>query len=187
MNLVEKSLEIATKAHENQKRRDGKTPYITHPIAVKDIVLNQLNLFFDKTKTHNYSNVRLIDAAYRSVPFQEYDFIQLVESVALLHDAWEDNENFTLEYILGEFYKENFDHNFLVCISKSLDALTHRKNETYLDYILRAKKDEISRIIKIADIEHNISTRNGSNTAGEIKKDELAIQKYQLARYILLN
>jgi (p)ppGpp synthase/HD superfamily hydrolase len=35
-NIVKLALKIATKAHKGQFRHDGKTPYITHPIAVAE-------------------------------------------------------------------------------------------------------------------------------------------------------
>lgn len=35
-NILEKALEIATEAHKNQKRWDGITPYISHPVAVAE-------------------------------------------------------------------------------------------------------------------------------------------------------
>lgn len=34
MNMLQKAEELARKAHEGQFRRDGKTPYITHPEKV---------------------------------------------------------------------------------------------------------------------------------------------------------
>ncbi|MBM4763270.1 HD domain-containing protein [Bacillus sp. B15-48] len=34
MDLIEKALQVASKAHEGQYRKATKTPYITHPVAV---------------------------------------------------------------------------------------------------------------------------------------------------------
>jgi (p)ppGpp synthase/HD superfamily hydrolase len=34
MNLIQLAEDIATKAHDGQFRRDGVTPYMTHPVAV---------------------------------------------------------------------------------------------------------------------------------------------------------
>jgi len=53
--------------------------------------------------------------------------------------------------------------------------LTKIEGENYLDFILRAKGNEIARQVKIADIEDNMmSLKEGS------LKD-----KYRLARYVL--
>lgn len=38
MNLVEKAQQFATKKHAGQFRKDGKTPYITHPHAVVELL-----------------------------------------------------------------------------------------------------------------------------------------------------
>lgn len=42
-DLVKVALKIATKAHEGQFRNDGKTPYITHPIEVANLLKKELN------------------------------------------------------------------------------------------------------------------------------------------------
>lgn len=38
MNLLDRATVLATSAHEGQTRRDRKTPYITHPLAVSEMV-----------------------------------------------------------------------------------------------------------------------------------------------------
>jgi len=38
MQMLAKARTVATTAHEGQTRRDGKTPYITHPYAVAELV-----------------------------------------------------------------------------------------------------------------------------------------------------
>ncbi|MBI4095585.1 MAG: bifunctional (p)ppGpp synthetase/guanosine-3',5'-bis(diphosphate) 3'-pyrophosphohydrolase [DPANN group archaeon] len=38
MNFLERAEKFAAYKHRNQKRKDGKTPYIAHPIAVAEII-----------------------------------------------------------------------------------------------------------------------------------------------------
>ena len=40
MTLIEKAEHYARYSHKGQKRRDGKTPYISHPEAVAQMVMN---------------------------------------------------------------------------------------------------------------------------------------------------
>lgn len=37
---ISKAINVATKAHDGQKRKGGDTPYITHPLAVGDMLAN---------------------------------------------------------------------------------------------------------------------------------------------------
>ena len=68
MNLLEKqeklALEIATEAHSGQFRKDGVTPYITHPIEVARLVKHEV----------------------------DYTEHQYLVSVAYLHDVLEDTD-----------------------------------------------------------------------------------------------
>lgn len=194
MNLVEKALEIATKAHENQFRRDKITPYITHPIAVSGIVTRYVRS--NKVEIGEKLNSLIYWARMECLAFgiHSKQFSEILEIVSISHDLEEDcaEKGFTINSFIFELQKYSsgdsyYSPIFFLIIKKSLEALTHRIGDSYLDYILTAKKDRIARIIKLGDIEHNISTRNGSNTAGEIEKDKLAIEKYELARHILLN
>lgn len=77
MNQVVLALKIAKKAHKNKFRHDGKTPYITHPIAIEKQVSPPIWIYYDKRGE------------------------QLQRSVALLHDVLEDS-NITKEDLLKE-------------------------------------------------------------------------------------
>lgn len=71
---VEIALKIATKAHENQFRRDGKTPYINHPVAVAKRVAELTRKRRDMRKDY-------------------------VQAVALLHDVLEDTNTTELDLL----------------------------------------------------------------------------------------
>ena len=86
--------------------------------------------------------------------------------VAWLHDVVEDTD-----ITLQDIYE-----NFPSIIGHAINAITKRKIENYLDYILSVKKNKIATNVKIQDIKHNMQTVKGA------KKD-----KYMLALYILEN
>lgn len=65
--------------------------------------------------------------------------------VAWLHDVLEDTP-FPAEAIKLLFGSK---------IAAAMDAVTHRKYESYEDYIRRLSENEIARHVKIADLTHN--------------------------------
>lgn len=67
--------------------------------------------------------------------------------VALLHDIVEDTY-VTLEALLREGFSQE--------IVDAVDAITHRKNEPYKDYLVRVKANPLARKVKLADIAHNM-------------------------------
>ena len=67
--------------------------------------------------------------------------------IALLHDTLEDTETTYME-ILEEFGPE---------VVQAVEALTKRKDEPYMDYILRVKQNPDAVAVKIADIADNLS------------------------------
>lgn len=147
---VQQALELATRGHEGKFRNNSKLTYITHPIAVREIALD----------------------LYRNNQFTfftgKYDWQQeQIEIVSLLHDA----EDFEFEW------KSDVRLLFGDVIFESILALTHEKGETYLDKVLKAKNNPISRVVKIADLRHNQS---------DLKEGQLK-EKYRLAEWILLN
>ena len=89
-------------------------------------------------------------------------------AAALLHDVVEDTE-VTLDDLRAE---KDLEDMVIVFV----DALTHRENETYLDFILRIKRSSDSAIeLKKADINDNLrDLRMGS------RRD-----KYELALWVL--
>lgn len=66
---------------------------------------------------------------------------------ALLHDVIEDTDT-SLDEI-----REEFGH--AVCVA--VEALTHRKGESYDDYIQRVRMNPIATVVKVADIADNLS------------------------------
>lgn len=72
--------------------------------------------------------------------------IQKIAAVAWLHDVVEDTE-VTMEDIVLQFPREVID---------AVEAITHRINEPYWDYINRVKVNSIATNVKIADLKHNM-------------------------------
>lgn len=80
--------------------------------------------------------------------------------VALLHDVVEDTET-TVEEISQVFGHE---------VALAVEALTHRDDEPWLDYISRVKKNPIALVVKIADISDNLSDSPSDNAIDKSAK-----------------
>ncbi|MEK7992877.1 MAG: HD domain-containing protein [Planctomycetota bacterium] len=89
-------------------------------------------------------------------------FTEKQKAIALLHDTLEDTGT-TLEELTEQFGDE---------IAASVEVLTHRKGESYADYIQRVKKDPDATAVKISDIADNL---NDSPSENAIKKGALGI------------
>ncbi|MED3550139.1 GTP pyrophosphokinase [Cytobacillus praedii] len=87
--------------------------------------------------------------------------------IAVLHDVIEDT-NVTLDDIRNEGYPEE--------ILFALDCITKRKGEVYKDYLERVKQSELSRIMKLADLEDNCDL---SRINFPVQKDFDRVQKYK--------
>lgn len=130
----EQVLELATKLHEGQVRRDGK-PYITHPIAVSKMVSDIQNTY--------------LPSAY--VPF---DVSGRLEQAALLHDVMEDcffvDEKYLLDAgvdpIVVEYCKDLNKENFPSYLSMLRNLIKKRSPAIY---------------VKLADMKHNLSENPG--------------------------
>ena len=65
--------------------------------------------------------------------------------VALLHDVVEDT-GVTLEELKDIFPRE---------VIEAVAAMTHGKDEPYLDYVRRVSLNPIAKVVKLADLRHN--------------------------------
>lgn len=92
MKIANKAIKIAEQAHKGQFRRDGKTPYVSHPKAVADKFktshLKSVALLHDVIED---SELELTDLLAKGMPFS------VCLSVGLL--TKKDDENY-LDYIL---------------------------------------------------------------------------------------
>jgi (p)ppGpp synthase/HD superfamily hydrolase len=92
---------------------------------------------------------------------------------AVLHDVVEDSD-WTLEQLRGEGFSEE--------VLQAVDCLTRRDDESYDEFISRAKADAVARQVKIADLEDNMNIKR----IGEMTpKDLTRIEKYHSAWRIL--
>ena len=94
--------------------------------------------------------------------------------VAWLHDVVEDG-NVSLEKIRFLFGSE---------ISNAVDAITHRKGESWSDYLCRVKGNELAKAVKIADL---IDNSNLSRLPVVKDKDVKRQEKYNRAMYFLMD
>jgi (p)ppGpp synthase/HD superfamily hydrolase len=92
---------------------------------------------------------------------------------AILHDVVEDSD-WTLEQLRVEGFSEE--------ILQAVDCLTRRDEESYDEFISRAKANAVARQVKIADLEDNMNVKR----IGEMTPKDLArIEKYHSAWRIL--
>ena len=87
--------------------------------------------------------------------------------VALLHDVIEDTDA-TLEELRAAFGDQ---------VAETVEVLTHRKGESWLDYIARVKQNDLATTVKIADIADNLADSPSDH----------AIEKSAKALDILIN
>lgn len=89
--------------------------------------------------------------------------------VALLHDTVEDTS-----LTLSDLRRWGFTSEIIIAV----DYLTRRKNETYMEFVKRAKKNKIARDVKIADINSNLDISRISNPT---EKDYSRSKRYKKA------
>lgn len=94
--------------------------------------------------------------------------------VGLLHDVVEDGPGWTLERLRQEGFSE--------AVVEAVDALTHRKGESYFATVERAKANPLARQVKLADLADN---SDRTRLAVISDRDEFRLAKYAEARRLL--
>ncbi len=90
------------------------------------------------------------------------------KTIAYLHDVLEDT-SVTVDELRNHFSNEIVD---------TVITLTHRKDESYFEYIQRISKSKLAKKVKVADLLHNLDiTRIKEPT----KQDYERLEKYKKA------
>jgi hypothetical protein len=110
MANIEKALQIAAKAHEGQKDKEG-LPYILHPLRAMMLVKGEE-----------------------------------AQIVAVLHDVIEDTS-----VTVDDLRRAGFGESVIAAVV----CVTHRKDESYADYVVLCKANDTARRVKLADLEDN--------------------------------
>ena len=93
----------------------------------------------------------------------------VAKSVGFLHDIIEDTELTAKDLKRMGFTDEIVD---------AVVAMTKRRGESYEDYLHRVKKNRIARVVKLADLKHNMDMSRIKNPT---EKDFKRLEKYKKA------
>jgi (p)ppGpp synthase/HD superfamily hydrolase len=136
MATIDKALQIAAKAHEGQKEKDGQ-PYILHPLRVLNSVEGEA-----------------------------------AQIVAVLHDVIEDSS-----VTEDDLRREGFGESVIAAVR----CVTHREDESYADYVVRCRGNEVARRVKLADLEDNSRPSRAILRPDRLEPDLARLRKYFLA------
>lgn len=140
---LNKVKQLAARLHFGQKRSCG-ADYITHPIAVAEIAAKKPKYF----QTQN---------------------MEVVLAICYLHDVIEDCE-ITVEDLESEIKNLNYSEEQIKIIIDNVCRLTRiSKEEDVVQYILDIKSNYYARLVKICDLEHNMSNLKPSNLLDKYK------------------
>lgn len=166
--IFHRAYELASRLHANDTRKDKVTPYMVHVDAVIE------------------GSERVAKRRWPKVDLSET--IWLIKSVAALHDVVEDHPNEINEKDLTQELSTVIDENDsgydvgdimanITAIVTAVGMITKKPKgvETYDSYVRRVLSHEWARIVKIADLEHNMSDL----TPGSM------LDKYQLTHWLL--
>lgn len=103
----------------------------------------------------------------------------VAKAVAWLHDVVEDTV-----VSIGDLAEGGFQHR----VVEAVDALTHREGEPYLDYVRRAGRNPLARLVKISDLRDNMDLTRLDGLPDDVRAAglERVERKYRPALELLL-
>ena len=156
--LYTKAYEIAQAGHAGQFRKNGTTPYFTHPIAVAKYVEE------DYRREHGGGELAAI---YE-------DILEMYLVVAIAHDLIEDVPEATIDGF-AEQLRPYGSAMQIAEIKEALDLVTKKQGESYFKYLEKLKEHHMARYVKLRDLRHNMSDL----------PEGKQLDKYRLAEYYL--
>src|SRR5690349_238526 len=89
--------------------------------------------------------------------------------VAILHDVIEDTE-----VTADDLRREGFAEAIVTAVL----GVTHRRDETYADYVVRCKGHDVTRRVKLADLEDNSRLERTILRPDRLEPDLARIRRY---------
>lgn len=152
--LLRLAVKTVADRHMSQARKDGRVPFLMHPVEIAKILSNEIEIFDPDLRRH-FS---------RSLKLKEEEVVLSILMATILHDAVED----------GDVSQEKLETNFGRLISSIVKLVTKlpdqrdKKGEAvYLNNLLKKGSKvvrQIAQIIKIADRIHNLRTLNHNSS-----------------------
>jgi hypothetical protein len=137
---IERALQIAARAHEGQKDKEG-LPYVLHPLRM-----------------------------LLAVEGEE------AQIVAVLHDVIEDTA-----VTEADLRQAGFGERVVAAVL----CVTHRKEESYADYVVRCKGNDVARRVKLADLADNSRLDRTILRPPRLTADLARIHRYVLSHKFL--
>lgn len=153
------ALRLAVRLHGKELDKCGELA-VLHPIAVTEVL------------------------EHHPVPGEGFGISErskTIRSAALLHDVFEDTSSSLVTFWeAAGIGQEEWNKSALYV---TLDALTRRPGEPYLNYIARCGDDVLASFVKLADLWHNLSP---SRTECLSEKERTSLRKRHLRAKELL-
>lgn len=145
------AVELAVEAHMRQMY--GKLPYIAHLYEVDQLVIQA---YADPNRSH-------------SDPYSKEagDEMDMLRSIAYLHDIIEDTDTTEYDLLEAGICQEVVD---------AVIKMTKVKGESYSDYIVEVKSNELARKVKLCDTAANLMNSIKEGNTKRINKYTKQIQ-----------
>lgn len=157
-----KAFQIMMAVHSHKKDKSGMT-YFWHPLRVANSM-----------KGWQLQTIALLHDIIEDGTDMEYDLLKLIGV---------SDEDIRIDGHMMSIYKLRKlgidDEDVLTAV----DCITKRENESYRDYLKRVKVNPLARLVKLADIDDNMSVERLSYLP--IEKVQKMVEKYWIAmRYL---